>query len=224
MQFKYFSFITGLFCACLVISNILDTKLFQIGSAIFPAGIILFPIVYVFGDIFTEVYGYAQSRKAIWAGFFSLLLLALALAGARYLPAATVWEHQSAFETILGKVPRIVLASILAYICGEFVNSYILAKMKLRYEGNYVAFRLILSTVFGQAIDTAVFILIAFTGLMSFHTAVMIFLSAWLFKIIWEIIALPVSMPVIAYLKRVEQVDHFDRNTDFNPFRISSVG
>lgn len=220
-HYKYFSFITGLFCAALVISNILDTKLFQIGDSMFPAGIILFPIVYVFGDIFTEVYGYRQSRKAIWAGFFSLFLLTVSLKIAVHLEPAGFWKEQAAFETILGKVWRIAIASVIAYLCGEFINSFTVAKMKLKQKGKAMAVRFVLSTVLGQAIDTSVFILIAFSGAMSASAMFTVFLSAWIFKVVWEILALPISLPLVIWLKKAENEDYFDNNTDFNPFKIS---
>lgn len=220
-QYKYFSIITGIFCASLIISNILDTKFFEIGSSAFPAGIILFPIVYVFGDIFTEVYGYSQSRKAIWAGFFSLVLLVVTLEIARHLPPAGFWKDQVAFDTILGKVFRIVVASIIAYLSGEFINSLTIAKLKLKQSGKAMPIRFVLSTVFGQAIDTAVFITIAFTGVMPMNEMLTVFLSAWLFKVAWEVIALPVSIPFVTWLKKVENEDYFDRETNFNPFKIS---
>lgn len=177
--------------------------------------------MYVFGDIFTEVYGYAQSRKAIWAGFFSLLLLAISLEVTRILPSADFWQHQEAYNTILGRVPRIIIAGIIAYLCGEFVNSYVLAKMKVRFSGQNVPLRLIASTICGQAVDTAIFVLIAFAGIMSLQDGITVFLSAWLFKIVWEVIALPVSVPVIAWLKHVENSDVFDKDTDFIHFKIS---
>jgi uncharacterized integral membrane protein (TIGR00697 family) len=220
-NYKYFSFITGIFCASLIISNILDTKFFEIGSSAFPAGIILFPIVYVFGDIFTEVYGYSQSRKAIWAGFFSLLLLVVTLSIAQHLPAAGFWKDQVAFDTILGKVFRIVVASIVAYLTGEFVNSLTIAKMKLKQSGKAMPIRFILSTVFGQAVDTSVFIIIAFAGTMPVSVMVTVFLSAWIFKVAWEVIALPITIPVVKWLKKVENEDYFDNETNFNPFKIS---
>lgn len=220
-QYKFFSLITGLFCASLVISNILDTKFFEIGSTAFPAGIILFPIVYVFGDIFTEVYGYSQSRKAIWAGFFSLLLLVITITVAAQLPPAGFWKDQAAFDLILGKVFRIVLASIIAYLSGEFVNSLTIAKMKLKQSGKAMPIRFITSTFLGQAVDTSVFILIAFTGTMTITQMVTVFFSAWLFKVAWEVIALPISIPLVSWLKKVENEDYFDRATNFNPFKLS---
>jgi uncharacterized integral membrane protein (TIGR00697 family) len=220
-QYKYFSLITGIFCASLVISNILDTKFFEIGSTAFPAGIILFPIVYVFGDIFTEVYGYNQSRKAIWAGFFSLLILVVALEIARQLPPAAFWKDQVAFDIVLGKVLRIVIASIVAYLAGEFINSLTLAKMKLKQSGKSMPIRFVLSTVLGQAVDTSVFIIIAFAGTMPISVMLTVFLSAWLFKVLWEIIALPISIPLVTWLKKQENEDYFDKETNFNPFKIS---
>lgn len=220
-HYKYFSIITGLFAACLVISNLLDTKFFELGKTAFPAGIILFPIVYVFGDVFTEVYGYAQSRKAIWTGFFSLLIMVVFFEIARRLPAASFWEHQEAFDMILGKVPRIVIASITAYFVGEFTNSFIMAKLKLFQKGKSMAIRFVASTLAGQFVDTAVFIVIAFAGTLKFGDMVTVFISAWLFKVLWEVLALPISVPVVRWLKKVENEDYYDRDTNFNPFKLT---
>ena len=219
-HYKYYSVITGIFAACLVISNILDTKFFQLWETAFPAGIILFPIVYVFGDIFTEVYGYARSRKAIWTGFFSLLLAVLSFEIARRLPPASFWEHKEAFDIILGKVPRIVAASITAYFMGEFSNSFVMAKMKLFQKGKSMSIRFVSSTLVGQAVDTSVFIVIAFAGTMKFGDLVTVFVSAWLFKVAWEVLALPISIPVVRWLKKVENEDYYDTDTNFNPFKL----
>lgn len=217
----YFPIITGIFCACLIVSNVLDTKFFQIGSATFPAGIILFPIVYVFGDIFTEVYGYGQSRKAIWAGFTSLVLAVVSIELARRLPAAESWNQQEAFNAILGKLPRIALASVTAYFAGEFVNSFTLAKLKVAQGGRRMPIRFVASTFVGQAVDTAVFILVAFAGTLPVSVMAEIFLSAWLFKVLWEVVALPVSLPLVGWLKRVENEDYYDKETNFSPFKLS---
>jgi uncharacterized integral membrane protein (TIGR00697 family) len=220
-HYKYFSVITGIFAACLVISNILDTKFFQIWQTALPAGIILFPIVYVFGDVFTEVYGYAQSRKAIWTGFFSLLLAVVAFGIARHLPAASFWNHQEAFDIILGKVPRIVTASITAYFMGEFSNSFVMAKMKLFQKGKSMPVRFVASTLIGEAVDTSVFIIIAFAGTMKFNDLFTVFVSAWLFKVAWEVLALPLSVPLVRWLKKVENEDYYDHDTNFNPFKLT---
>jgi queuosine precursor transporter len=220
-NYKYFSIITGIFSACLVISNILDTKFFQIGETAFPAGIILFPIVYVFGDVFTEVYGYSQSRKAIWTGFFSLLLMVIFFEIGIRLPAASFWEEQEAFSLVLGKIPRIVLASITAYFAGEFSNSYTMAKLKLVQKGKSMPVRFILSTLVGQFVDTSIFVAIAFAGTMSLKNMGIVLVSAWLFKVGWEVVALPVSVPVVKWLKKAENEDYYDKDTNFNPFKLS---
>lgn len=219
-HYKYFSIITGVFTACLVISNILDSKFFQIGQTIFPAGIILFPVVYVFGDVFTEVYGYSQSRRAIWTGFFSLLILIISLEIARRLPAASFWQNQAAFDSILGKVPRIAIASIIAYFAGEFVNSFTLAKLKVKQLGKAMPIRFVASTVAGQAVDTFVFIAIAFAGSMAIGEMAQVFLSAWIFKVLWEVVALPISLPLVKWLKKAENEDYYDKDTNFSPFKL----
>jgi queuosine precursor transporter len=220
-QYKYFPIITGIFSACLVISNILDTKFFQIGDTVFPAGIILFPVVYVFGDVFTEVYGYSQSRKAIWTGFFSLLILIITLEIARRLPSASFWQNQVAFDNILGKVPRIVIASVVAYFAGEFINSFTIAKLKIKQNGKAMSIRFVASTISGQAVDTFVFISIAFAGSMAISEMGQVFLSAWIFKVLWEVIALPISIPFVKLLKKVENEDYYDKDTNFSPFKLS---
>jgi queuosine precursor transporter len=218
--YKYLSFITGIFTATLLISNTLDTKIFAFGPFNLPSGIILFPLAYIFGDILTEVYGYALSRKVIWTGFTSLLLMILAYELARVLPGAAFWPHQQAYDNILGHVPRLVIASVTAYFIGEFCNSYVLAKIKVRMKGRGMPFRFVASTVVGQAVDTTVFVIIAFT--MVFRPAEMlsIIISGWAFKVMWEVIALPVTLAVVKYIKKAENEDHFDVDTDFNPFHF----
>ncbi len=220
-NYKYYAMITGLFSACLVISNILDTKIFMLGSLALPGGIILFPIVYVFGDLLTETYGYAASRKVIWTGFGALVLMVTTAMIVEKLPPAPFWTLQPEYEHILGKVPRIVAASITAYFLGEFTNSFVLAKLKVKTEGKGMSIRFVASTFFGQFVDTTVFVLIAFAGTMAFDSLVSITISGWLFKVIWEVVALPVTIPFVKWLKRVENEDYFDKDTNFNPFKIS---
>jgi len=219
-DYRFYPTLTGIFSASIVISNILDTKFFHIGDTAFPGGIIIFPIVYVFGDIFTEVYGYAHSRKAIWAGFFSLLLLIVTLQIAQKMPAASFWHNQSAFDLILGRVTRIVTASVTAYLTGEFVNSFTIAKLKIMQKGSRMSLRFVASTVFGQAVDTSVFLIVAFVGTMGIGEMIRVFISAWLFKVSWEIIALPFSIWFVKWLKKAENNDHLDIATNFNPFKI----
>jgi uncharacterized integral membrane protein (TIGR00697 family) len=220
-NYKYYPMITGLFAACLVISNILDTKIFQFFSLDLPGGIILFPIVYIFADILTEVYGYAYSRRVIWTGFGALLLMVFASTIVQHLQPASFWTMQKEYDDILGKVPRIVAASISAYFLGEFANSFTLAKLKLQSEGKRMPLRFVLSTVVGQFVDTTVFVLIAFTGLMKANDLIMITLSAWAFKVGWEVIALPITLPLVKKLKKIENEDYYDRETNFSPFKLS---
>jgi uncharacterized integral membrane protein (TIGR00697 family) len=219
-QYKYLLFITGIFTGTLLIANTLDTKLFALGPFALPAGIVVFPIAYVFGDVLTEVYGYSTSRKVIWAGFFALVLMVISYEIARQLPPASFWTNQDAYDHILGRVPRIVAASVAAYFLGEFCNSYVLAKMKVRMEGKLMPLRFVLSTVVGQAVDTVVFVLIAFAGVFPAAELVVVTLSGWAFKVAWELIALPITVPVTRFLKRAENEDYYDTNTDFNPFRV----
>ena len=220
--YKYYSIITGAFTACLIISNILDTKIFTILNLALPAGIILFPITYLFGDILTEVYGYVNSRKVIWIGFFSLILLTFTIKIAQLLPSATFWANQQSFELILGQVPRIVLASILAYFIGEFSNSYTLAKLKIRFKGKAMPFRFVVSTIVGEGVDTIVFVSIAFIGIIEAKELIFITLSAWAFKVIWEVVTLPITIPIVNWLKKNENEDYFDVATKFSPFKINS--
>ena len=219
--YKYYPMITGLFAACLVISNILDTKIFKFYSLDMPGGIILFPIVYVFADILTEVYGYSLSRRVIWTGFGALILMVIASTIVQHLEPASFWTLQKEYDDILGKVPRIIVASMSAYFLGEFANSFTLAKLKIKDSGKRMPLRFVASTVVGQFVDTSVFVLIAFTGQMQMNDLIMITLSAWAFKVGWEIIALPITLPLVKWLKKVENEDYFDRSTNFNPFKLS---
>lgn len=213
--------ITGLFVATLLITNMLDIKIFTAFGFDLPAGIIIFPLAYVFGDILTEVYGYAVSRRVIWTGFASLLMIVVCIEIADSLPPADFWtQHQYAFSETFAQVPRIVAASFIAYFCGEFVNSYTVAKLKVKTAGRGLALRFAASTVVGQFVDTAVFIGIAFTGLMPLSALFGVFLSAWLVKIGWEILALPITLPLVRKIKRIETEDHFHRNTNFSPFHL----
>jgi uncharacterized integral membrane protein (TIGR00697 family) len=217
-NYKYLSVITGLFTATLLISNTLDNKLFRLGSLDLPAGIILFPLAYLAADILTEVYGYGASRKVIWTGFAALVLMVIAYQIGQLLPAASFWKDQDAYVAILGRVPRIVTASITAYFAGEFCNSYVLAKVKVKMKGKAMSLRFVLSTIVGQFVDTSVFVLIAFTGVFAPAELVSVTLSAWAVKVGWEIIALPITLPVVRALKKAENEDYYDVDTNFNPF------
>lgn len=220
-SYKLYPTITGLFASCLVISNVLDTKIFQFYSLDLPGGIILFPIVYLFADILTEVYGYAYSRRVIWTGFAALLLMVCASTIVQHLKPASFWPLQKEYNDIMGKVPRIIIASMSAYFLGEFANSFTLAKLKVQTEGRRMPVRFVLSTIVGQFVDTTVFVLIAFLGVMPLKDLAIITLSAWAFKVSWEIIALPITLPLVNKLKKIENEDYFDKETNFSPFKIS---
>ena len=218
MQTKYLPIIAGLFVACLLISNTIETKLFVAFGLTLTAGTIIFPLAYIFGDVLTEVYGYAASRKVIWTGFAALALMVLSYTVAIHLTPSPDWPHQSSFEIIFAAAPRISLASLLAYFTGEFVNSYIVAKMKLKSEGRHMARRFAVSTFAGQLVDTSVFTLAAFAFVIPHDALLPLILSMWLVKVCWELIALPVTISIVKWLKRAENMDVFDRNTNFNPF------
>jgi uncharacterized integral membrane protein (TIGR00697 family) len=219
-SYIYLPTITGLFTATLLISNVLNCKILKVGPLPMTGGLILFPFVYLFSDVLTEVYGYAESRKVIWIGFASLILFVVMIEICGALPADPSWPHQDAYEVILGRVPRIVAASMVAYFFGEFSNSYVLAKFKVRTQGRLMFVRFVLSTLVGQFIDSALFVLVAFTGVMSLTGMLAVAFSGWVLMVLWEIIALPVTLPIVNALKRSEHVDYFDVNTDFNPLRF----
>ena len=221
-NYKYLVLISGLFSATLLISNTLDTKIFMLGDLALPAGIILFPLAYLFGDVLTEVYGYAIARRVIWTGLASLVLMLVSYEVARELPAASFWANQEAFDTVFGHIPRIVAASIAAYLCGEFVNSYIVARMKVAMEGARTWLRLLLSTIAGQFIDTLVFVLIAFLGVFGLADLVSLILSAWAVKVGWEVLAMPITLRVVSFLKKAEEEDFYDAETNFNPFALKA--
>jgi uncharacterized integral membrane protein (TIGR00697 family) len=183
-------------------------------------GLILFPMVALFGDVLTEVYGYAESRKVIWTGFGSLILLVVMVSICGALPADPLWQHQAAYGAILGTVPRVAAASLMAYWVGEFSNSYVLAKYKIRTAGQWMSWRFVASTAVGQAIDSATFVTVAFAGKLPWREMVEVSAFGWAIMLIWEIAALPLTVPFVKVLKRTEGVDYFDTNTDFNPLHF----
>jgi uncharacterized integral membrane protein (TIGR00697 family) len=184
---------------------------------------LLFPITYIFGDIFTEVYGYAASRRAIWIGFFASALLSVMGAIVVALPPAPGWHNQTAFATVFGFIPRLVVASLIAYWAGEFTNSFTLAKMKLLTRGRWLWTRTVGSTITGQAVDTATVVLIAFWGKAPRMTLLALIASAYVTKVIYEILATPLTYAVVGWLKRTEHSDAFDAHSSFNPFRGVSL-
>ena len=181
---------------------------------------IVFPLSYLFGDVLTEVYGFSSARRVVWAGFAAQAVWIVSYWIAAALPPAPFWPHQQAFETVLGSTPRIATAGMSAYLVGEFLNAFVLAKLKIALDGRRLALRLIASTVVGQGVDSVLFLAIAFGGVFAMSDLVRLAVSVWALKVAWEVCALPLSLPLIAYLKRVEGEDAFDAGTDFNPFRL----
>jgi queuosine precursor transporter len=216
--YRYFAIIGGMFLATLLISNIAAQKLIPVGPFVFTGGILLFPITYIFGDVLTEVYGYAKTRQIIWTGFGANILMASFLWLVVALPPAPGWELQEAFASALGLLPRVVVGSIAAYWVGEFVNSLVMAKMKVLTGGRFLWSRTISSTLIGQLMDTVVFVIIAFAGVMPASVLIQVAWSGYLFKVLYEALATPITYAIVGWLKRVEEVDVYDRDTNFNPF------
>lgn len=215
-----FVFIACLFVAVLMISNIAAQKLFALGPFTFSGGILLFPIGYIFGDVLTEVYGYARSRQVIWAGLVCNLLMAAFLWIVVQLPPAQGWPLQEQFATVLYLVPRVVVASTIGYWAGEFANSFVLAKLKVLTSGRFLWVRTISSTAIGQGVDTVLFVLIAFAGIFPQELLVRAIWSGYLFKVLYEAVATPITYVVVRFLKRAEGIDVYDRETNFTPFRL----
>ena len=217
-RYKYLDSFITLFVAVLMISNIVAPKFWAIGWLRISAAQLLFPITYIFGDIFTEVYGYSASRRAIWFGFFASGLLALVTYICVIIPPAPEYKNQAAFEIIFKSVWRVVAGSLLAFWCGEFANSFTLAKLKLITKGKYLWTRTIGSTVVGQAVDTTIVILFIFYGNASGATMLNLIISGYAIKVIYETLMTPITYAVVNFLKRTEKADYFDYKTDFNPF------
>jgi queuosine precursor transporter len=224
-QFRSFDIVMAAFVAILLLSNIIGAaKPAQIdfpfiGKQVFGAGILFFPISYVIGDVLTEVYGYARARRCVWVGFSALLFMAFMSWVVVHLPPADGWPNQAAYESVFGSTWRIVLASITAFWAGEFVNSFILAKMKIWTKGEKLWTRTIGSTVFGQAVDSLLFYPIAFLGEWSNQQLLSVMLTNWLLKVLWEALLTPVTYAVVNKLKQIEGVDLFDEGTNFTPFK-----
>ena len=221
-RFRYLDLFTIGFVVVLLISNLIGPKICALGSLRPSAAEFLFPLTYICGDVFTEVYGYGASRRAIWLGFFAMALLAAMGQLAVALPPAPEWHGQEAFATVFGLVPRFAFASLLAYWAGEFTNSYTLAKLKLVTSGRWLWTRTIGSTITGQAVDTAVVVVVAFAGSQSPMMILRMVLSSYVIKVVIEVIATPITYLVVTWLKRVEGIDTFDRGTNFNPFAWES--
>lgn len=223
-QFRYYDFVMAAFVAVLLLSNVIGAAkpaaVNVFGEQwIFGAGILFFPLGYVIGDVLTEVYGYARARRVIWVGFVALLFMAFMSWVVVSLPAAPGWEGQAAYESVFGQVWRIVIASITAFWAGEFVNSYVMARMKIWTGGRHLWSRTIGSTVVGQGIDSIIFYPLAFWGVWSNEQVISVMITNWLLKVGWEVVLTPVTYFVVGQLKRKEGVDIFDEGTNFSPFQ-----
>ena len=213
----WFLLVASIFITCLITSNIIAVKLVNIFGLVLPAAIIIFPISYIFGDVLTEVYGYHQARRVIWLGFFCNLIAVVAIWLGQILPAASFWEGQAAYERILGYTPRLLGASFLAYLVGEFANSFVMAKMKIATKGRWLWTRTIGSTLVGQGLDSLVFMTLAFIGTIPPTVLVGAIGIQWLSKSAYEAIITPLTYVVVNFLKKREGLDVFDTDTRFNP-------
>lgn len=219
--YQYYDVILVIFVAVLLISNVASSKILDFGPFTFDGGTILFPISYIFGDILTEVYGYGKARRVIWLGFMAAFLMAITFIVVQHLPPAADWSNQEAYEAILGWTPRIVLASLIAYLFGEFSNSYILAKMKIKTKGKHLWARTIGSTIVGEFLDTIIFVFIAFYGQLPNSLLFTILISNYIFKSGVEIAFTPLTYKIVGFLKKAEKEDYYDDKTNFNPFKAS---
>jgi queuosine precursor transporter len=223
IRYKYLDTLVLIFVVVLLVSNLVAQKVCRLGPLTISGAELLFPITYIFGDVFTEVYGYKESRRAIWIGFLASALLSAAGALAVALPADPGWHNQQAFETVFGLIPRFVAASLIAYWVGEFANAFTLARLKVLTGGRWLWTRTIGSTIVGQAFDTVLVMIISFAGQVSTSTMIRLTLSSYLIKVVYEVLATPLTYAGVDWLKRREGVDPFDRYTNFNPFAFRNL-
>ena len=221
--YRYFDLVMAAFVTVLLSANVIGAaKVAEVGGFAFGAGVLFFPISYVFGDVLTEVYGYARARRVVWAGFGALAFASFMSWTILALPPAPRWPHEAAYETVFGSTPRIVLASLVAYFCGEFCNSYVLARMKVRTSGRLLWSRTIGSTIVGEAVDSAIFYPVAFLGTWETELVARVMVSNYVLKVLWEVAMTPLTYRVVNFLKRAESEDYFDRHTDFTPFSLGA--
>lgn len=217
---RLYPIVMSAFVAVLLLSNTVAVKVTNIGPFYFDGATILFPLAYIFNDLLTEVYGYKKSRMVVWTGFAAAIFMALIYWAVGALPAAADWTGQTAYMQILGQTPRIVVASLIAYFCGEFSNSYILAKMKIATKGRWLWSRTIGSTLVGELIDTVLFVSVAFYGVIPQDLLIYMMISNYVFKTSFEVLATPLTYAAVKWLKKVDHTDVYDIGTDFNPFKV----
>jgi uncharacterized integral membrane protein (TIGR00697 family) len=219
MSWRFVTF-AALFVTCLLTANIMAAKLISVGGVVLTAGIVVFPVSYIVGDVLTEVWGYGAARRVIWLGFACNALMVAAIWVGGEIPSAPFWKGGVAYAEILGQTPRILMASFVAYLFGEFANSYVLAKMKIMTRGRWLWTRTIGSTVVAQALDTTVFVALAFGGSVPAGALTGIMVGQWIAKVVYEAAATPLTYAAVAWLKASEQTDTYDYDTDFNPIRL----
>ncbi|MCX7993932.1 MAG: queuosine precursor transporter [Fimbriimonadales bacterium] len=216
----WFVMVVALFLTSLLVSNIIAAKIISVGGLVMSSAIVIFPISYIIGDVLTEVYGYRRARLVIWIGFACNLLIVLIITAAIAMPPAPFWEHRRGFEPVLGVAPRLMLASLTAYLVGEFTNSYVLAKLKIATNGRWLWTRTISSTLIAQLLDTGIFTVVAFVGVYPAAELVKISLIEWGAKTLYEALATPLTYLVVGFLKAREGVDVYDTDTKFNPLLV----
>jgi hypothetical protein len=222
-SYRYYDLVMAAFVTVLLCANLIGaSKVAQIGGFAFGAGVLFFPLSYVFGDVLTEVYGYARARKVVWAGFGAMGFASVMSWVVLAFPPAPAWPHQEAFQTVFGNTPRIVLASLIAYFCGEFANSYTLARLKVRTEGRFLWLRTIGSTIVGEGVDSLLFYPLAFLGVWTSELVLTVMATNYLIKVAWEAAITPVTYRVVGFLKRAEAEDYYDRDTNFTPFSLKA--
>ena len=219
--YKYYDLVMALFVTILLCSNLIGAaKVCTVWGFTFGAGVLFFPISYIFNDVLTEVYGYARARKVVWAGFGAIIFASFMSFVVVTLPPAVGWNDQRAYQTVFGQTPRIVFASLTAFFVGEFANSYVLAKMKVKTSGRHLWARTIGSTIVGEGVDSLVFYPLAFLGVWERQLVFQVMVSNYTIKVLWEAFVTPMTYQVVGFLKRAEQEDYYDVDTDFTPFSI----
>ncbi|RMG45616.1 MAG: VUT family protein [Acidobacteria bacterium] len=216
----WFVLLVAIFITCLITANIIAVKLVDLMGLTLPAGIVVFPISYIVGDVLTEVYGYRQARRVIWLGFFCNLIAVIAIRLGQILPAASFWNGQAAYERVLGYTPRLLLASFLAYLMGEFANAFVMAKMKIATRGRWLWMRTIGSTIVGEGLDSLIFMTVAFIGTIPPTELVSAMVAQWGVKTGYEALATPLTYAAVGFLKRREGLDVYDYETSFNPLLL----
>ena len=218
---QWFVVLAAVFVTCLITANIIAAKIIDVFGWAAPAGVVIFPLSYIFGDVLTEVYGYHQARKVIWLGFFCNLIVVIAIWLAQVMPAASFWDGQQSYEHILGYTPRLLAASFVAYLVGEFANSFVLAKMKILTRGHWLWSRTIGSTVVGEGLDSLVFVSLAFVATIPGSILLTMIVTQWILKTAYEVLATPLTYAVFNFLKRKEGIDVYDYDTNFSPFLVA---